>query len=128
MNNMSFSLTTDQVRDRSKNVTRRIGWWNLKPGDLVRACKKCMGLRKGEKVEELAIIRVVSVRAEPLRAMLDDRNYGLDEVAREGFKEDRFLCWPSTWVPWFCQTHKCTPDTIVNRIEFEYVKPKQENP
>lgn len=38
--NMSFALTTDQVKDRVKTVTRRNGWWFLKPGDIVNAVKK----------------------------------------------------------------------------------------
>ena len=50
--NMSFSLTTDQVRNRTKTVTRRLGWWKnkhgkrlLQVGDIVNACVKCMGLQ-----------------------------------------------------------------------------------
>lgn len=35
--NMSFALTTSQIRDRSKTVTRRFGWWFLVPGDQVWA-------------------------------------------------------------------------------------------
>ena len=43
--NMSFALTTEQVRRREKTVTRRRGWWFLKPGDIVTAVKKARGLR-----------------------------------------------------------------------------------
>lgn len=41
--NMSFSLTTQQMRDRTKTVTRRKGWEFLRTGDIVNACVKCMG-------------------------------------------------------------------------------------
>lgn len=57
--NISFALTTDQIRDRTKTVTRRKGWKFLKAGDTLNACVKCMGLRPGEQIERLAIIRVV---------------------------------------------------------------------
>jgi len=33
MRNMSFSLTTQQCREMTKDVTRRLGWAILKPGD-----------------------------------------------------------------------------------------------
>lgn len=52
-------LTTDQVRNRTKTVTRRLGWKFLQPGDIVNAVKKGMGLKKGEKVEVLGQIKVV---------------------------------------------------------------------
>ena len=63
---MSFALTERQLLDGSKTVTRRIGWKFLKPGDEVVAVRKAMGLKKGEKVERLATLRIVSVRRERL--------------------------------------------------------------
>ena len=42
--NMSFMLTTEQVRNKTKTVTRRLGWWFLKPGEIVNAVEKGMGL------------------------------------------------------------------------------------
>lgn len=80
---MSFAHTTPQVLARTKTVTRRDGWKNLKPGTVLRAVDKCMGFRKGEHPRELAIIRVVSVRREPLSAITDD------DVVREGFGTGR---------------------------------------
>lgn len=81
-----------------------------------------MGLKRGEKIERLAIIRVVSVVFEPLRRLTDDLEYGFREIEREGFGDCEFLKWPSAWVPWFCSHHKgCTPETEVTRIEFEYL-------
>ena len=122
MRNMSFALTTSQILDGSKDVTRRLGWVFLKPGDLVRPVRKAMGLRPGEKLDVLRDpIRIVSVRREPLRMMTDDTEYGFEEVRREGFADHPDYRWPSTWVAMFCATHKgCTPDSVITRIEFSY--------
>lgn len=122
MRNMSFALTTNQVMMGSKDVTRRLGWLNLKPGDLIRPVMKCMGLKKGEKPVALRPpLRVVSVRREPLRRMLDDVDYGLAECQREGFGDHPQYRWPSEFVTMFCATHRgCTPETTVTRIEFAY--------
>ena len=38
--NMSFMITKEQVRNRTKTVTRRLGWAFLKPGDIVNAVEK----------------------------------------------------------------------------------------
>ena len=40
MRNISFMLTTQQFRNRTKTVTRRMGWWNLKPGDILMGVEK----------------------------------------------------------------------------------------
>jgi hypothetical protein len=122
MRNISFMLTQQQIRARTKTVTRRVGWGALKAGDMLRGVEKGMGLKAGEKVKPLATIRVVSVRAEPLSAMTANLDYGFDECAKEGFGEDPSLRWPSEFVKFFCGSHRgCTPDTVVTRIEFEYV-------
>lgn len=76
---MSFAMTTQQLVDGTKTVTRRHGWKNLKVGARLRAVHKAMGLRRGESPHVLAVIEVVSVRREPLNAITDD------DVAREGF-------------------------------------------
>ena len=51
--NMSFSMTTEAIRDRSKTVTRRLGWSFLQPGDLLWAVEKGMGLKKLAKLRDL---------------------------------------------------------------------------
>ena len=108
---MSFMLTTEQVRNKTKTVTRRLGWWNLQPGEMVNACVKCMGLKKGEKIEKICQIRIISTRAEPLDAITQD------EVIREGFPEwDR-----RQFVTMFLDHNNCAFGEIVNRIEFEYI-------
>jgi len=120
--NMSFALTTAQILDGTKDVTRRLGWVFLKPGDLIRPVRKCMGLRPGEKLDVLRDpLRIVDVRREPLQMMTDDIEYGFEEVRREGFAGHPEYHWPSTWVAMFCATHKgCTPATVITRIEFAY--------
>lgn len=85
--NMSFSLTTDQVRRREKTVTRRFAWWDLQPGTLLWAVVKAMGLKRGERVERICPIRVVSAAPEPLSRLLEDPEYGAAEARREGFPE-----------------------------------------
>ena len=44
MRNISFSMTTEQVRRREKTVTRRLGWSDLKPGTILQAVEKAQGL------------------------------------------------------------------------------------
>jgi hypothetical protein len=120
--NISFSLTTAQVRAEKKTVTRRMGWNFLKAGDVLNACVKCMGLKKGEKPEVICRIAVVSVRREPLTALLENIDYGFKETALEGFPHLHPYSWPSAFVEFFCASHKgCTPMTAVNRIEFKYL-------
>lgn len=109
--NISFALTTDQIRNRTKTVTRRLGWKNLKAGDVLNACVKCMGLKKGEKPERLGQIRVVDVRREPL-----DGPYSMRESIREGFA----FSWPE-FVAMFCEHMGGDPSQEVTRIEFEYL-------
>lgn len=112
---MAFSLTTDQIRKGTKTVTRRMGWQKLKPGQEFCAIVKGMGLKPGEKVVRLAILRCVSNRCEPLANMLTEK----DAAAKEGFPD-----WsPHQFAAFFCKTHTgCTPHTKIQRIEFEYVR------
>lgn len=119
---LSFALTTPQFLDGSKDVTRRMGWLKAKAGDELCAVKKCMGFRPGESVERLGVIRLVSVRREPLRAMLDDLYYGFDETRREGFPEGHPYHSPNLFVAFFCGSHKgCQPDSFVTRLEYEFL-------
>jgi len=60
---MSVSLTLDQVRDRTKTVTHRAGWLMLKPGDRLTLCRKVMGRRRGEPLDRIADVEVLTVRA-----------------------------------------------------------------
>ncbi len=118
MRNMSFALTEQQVLDRIKGVTRRMGWLMLQPGHLVQPVRKGMGLQPGEKIVRLGPpIRIVSAHREPLRKMLDDIGYGSRECVLEGFVKMH----PVDFVEMFCKTHRgCAPQTIITRIEFSY--------
>jgi hypothetical protein len=112
---MSFSMTTEAVRDRSKTVTRRLGWWNLQPGTILQAVEKAQGLEKGEHVKPICVIRVVSVHPEDLR----DIKFYANDTAREGFPELS----PWQFVEMFDKANGCGIAARVNRIEFEYVAP-----
>jgi hypothetical protein len=127
MRNMSFALTTAQILNRSKTVTRRSGWKTLQPGTLIQAVKKGIGLKPGQKVEKLAVLRVLSVRREPLRRLVEDFTYGLAEVAREGFTDHPSVKGsPDCFVDFYRNAHHAsdrpTLDDDVTRIEFEYVE------
>lgn len=115
---MSFALTTKQILDRSKTVTRRTGWAFLKPGDLVQAIEKGQGLKKGEHVKKLAVIKVESLDREWLTDIVL-RPDSLEEVAREGFPEMK----PDAFVDLFAEANsvRAGEDVQVNRIHFSYV-------
>ncbi len=112
MRNISFMLTTDQIRNRTKTVTRRLGWKSLQPGTRLMGVVKGMGLKPGETVERLGEIVVVSATREPLNAITRE------DVAREGFPHRDV----ADFIRMFCEHMDCEPDAEVTRIEFEYVK------
>ena len=114
MRNISFTLTTAAVRERRKTVTRRLGWTDkLKPGDILQAVEKAQGLKKGEHVKPICLIRVVSVRREWLT---DIGLYDPSETAREGFPE--LTKWQ--FQDMFSKANGLKMNVQVNRIEFEY--------
>lgn len=113
MRNISFMLTTDQFRNRTKTVTRRLGWQNLKTGDMLMGCKKCMGLKPGEKIEKLGPIRVVSAWRQRLDAMIGNDN----EAVLEGFPN----LTAAEFVAMFCKHMNCKPDQTITRIEYAYL-------
>lgn len=79
-----------------------------------------MGLRKGDKVEPLGLIRVVSVRRERLDELVNPARpgYGDEEMRREGFPGMD----PQDFMLRFFVAD-INPDDFVTRIEFEYVNP-----
>lgn len=111
---MSFALTEPQLMDGTKTVTRRVGWKNVKPGQLIQAVRKGMGLKKGEKAHKLCVIRVKAVSREPLFLGISSNH---EDLKREGFP------WmsPIEFVNFFCDANQCRHDTEVTRIEFERV-------
>lgn len=120
---MAVSLTEDAVRARTKTVTRRLGWLMLKPGDRLTLCRKVMGRRKGEPLERLAEVEVVSVRRERLWDITDE------DIEREAVPPHHFTeHWtdngqptPDAWIQWFAEEMRCAPDALVTRIEFRYI-------
>ncbi|MCH8999630.1 MAG: ASCH domain-containing protein [Proteobacteria bacterium] len=109
--NMSFSMTTGPFRARTKTVTRRFGWWFLKPGDVVCGVVQSRGLKKGERVVRLGLIRIVSTRAEPLNAIT------AAELVLEGLPDTS----PRAFVDRLCARCRVPPHEPANRIEFEYL-------
>jgi hypothetical protein len=118
---MSFALTTEAIRAHTKTVTRRLGWAFLKTGELVQPIVKGQGLKKGERVETIGgPIRIIGIRREPLWFMGRPR-YGAEEVVREGFPQMT----GQEFAAMFCRANGVTLDTMVTRIEFEYVEETQ---
>lgn len=113
MRNMSFFLSTEQFKKRTKDVTRRTGWGQAKPGDVVMGCRKCQGIKRGT-LERLGPIIFKSVKSEKLSEIQD---YPQSEIEREGFKgKDAF---------WFIAHMRDSigvpPTAIVQRIEYGYL-------
>lgn len=109
--NMSFSLTTEQFKAGTKTVTRRLGWKFLKPGDFVWGVEKAMGLKPGESIKRLGMIRIVDVRRERLLDITEA------DVRREGFPHMT----PFEFIHMFCQHMGVDPTEAVTRIEFEHL-------
>lgn len=130
---MSVAMTQQQVRDRTKTVTRRKGWWLdkhgrhlVKAGDHLVLVDRVMGFKKGERATVLAEVEVVSVRREPLGYVLlkrppsapRARDYGRDEMVREGFPGMD----PLTFVDrYFSKAQGITAAEDVTRIEWRYL-------
>ena len=108
---ISYALTTQQVRDRTKTVTRRIGWDNVQKGELLQGAVKCQGLKKGEHPERLSVVRVLDARRERLNTITQA------DVILEGFPDMT----PKEFVRMFCQHNACKPTKVITRILFEYV-------
>lgn len=109
--NMSFAMTIDQFKARTKDVTRRLGWWQLRPDTVIWGVEKAMGLRKGETIQRLGLIKIISTRSEPINRIAQE------DVIREGFPD-----WtPQQFIEMFCEHHQVTPEQPCNRIEFEHI-------
>ena len=113
---MSFAETQIQIRNKTKTVTRRMGWYFLKIGDILLPVNKVMGFKKGE--HPIAIqcpIRIINIRKEPLWWITPE------DCIKEGFPDLS----PEAFIKMFCRINaakKCTRNSIVHAIEFEYTK------
>jgi hypothetical protein len=87
----------------------------VKPGDMLTLCRKVMGRRKADGTVDplvrIAHVEVVSVRREPLSSI------GPGETALEGFPNMT----GGAFVEFFCEAMRCTPDTLVTRVEWRYL-------
>lgn len=108
MKSIAFSHTEQQLVDGSKDVTRRLGWRDLKPGKILRAVRQTMGLKFGETQFKLGYIKVVKVN----RERLDEIKKA--DVKREGFPDMT----PAEFVKMYCKSFRCTGSRKVTRIEF----------
>lgn len=109
---MAVALTEAAVRDRTKTVSRRLGWLFARPGDRLALCVKVMGRRRGEALVRLAAVELVDVRREPLAAITPD------DVAREGFPG-----WTARQFIDFYTAAMHVPETVtVTRLEWRYLE------
>lgn len=111
MRNMSFALTKGPYRARIKLVTRRLGWWDVYPGEILCGVERVMGFKKGERIARMGLIEVLGSGGEPLQAITKA------EVVLEGFPD-----WsPEQFVEFFCRANKVQPTVTVNRILFRHI-------
>lgn len=108
MRRISFNMTQDQIRDRSKSVTRRLGWRNAKVGERLLGVDRL----RSKDAKALAIVEVVRVNREPLNSITDE------DVAAEGYPGRS----PEWFVDKFCKAMKCPATQAVTRIEFRYAE------
>lgn len=118
MRNISFALTTEQFRNRSKRVSRRVGWEFLEGGEQLRGVVKSQGLKKGEHPVPLGVIYVDLAHRERLDRMTDDLEYGRREVILEGFPDMT----PAEFVAMFCAHNKIRPIDRITRIAYSYIE------
>jgi len=114
--NISFMMTTEQVRNKTKTVTRRDGWDFVKVGDILQGVEQCQGIPKGGSMVKLHRIRVTGTRWEPLDRLLKEPEYGKAEMILEGFP--RFT--PMQFVTMYLKGAIDKASKEVNRIEFSY--------
>lgn len=110
MRRISFAKTTQQIRDRTKTVTRRLGWWDLKKGTFLLAVDKGRGLKKGQKAEILGVIEVTSATSVTLSTISQA------DVIKEGFPGMT----PKAFVEMFVERLGGEPKSTVRRIEWKY--------
>lgn len=114
---MSCALTIEQVRARTKTVTRRAvdTWAALDVGDELVLIEKGMGLRKGERHVVLAVVEIVSVSVEPLGSI------SAADVTREGFPDMSVDDFCRMWLISHKHRHDDNPNAVLcRRIEWEY--------
>lgn len=117
MSNMAFSKSIQAMREFRKTVTRRYGWANVKPAQIVQAVEKGQGIPRGEHVVPIHEIQLLTPRWERADLMITDQAYGEREVILEGFPELS----PKEFVQMLCEMNKKRPDELVHRLEFRHL-------
>lgn len=112
MRNMAFSMTKQQIYDKTKTQTRRFGWRFAKLGMRVCVVEKCQGIGKGNTIVRICVIEVVSTRWEPLNVITQQ------DVIDEGFPH----LTPDEFVRMLADPKHLAYDVEVNRIVFKYVE------
>lgn len=109
---ISVALTKERVLDRSKTVTRRKGWVNVKVGDELQPVDRIMGFKKGERPKKIGgPVRVVSVRRERLEVM------PVEDLALEGFPRATLEQFHALYI----QANGGDERQFVTRIEWVYL-------
>lgn len=73
---------------------------------------------KGDKIEKICQIRIISARRERLDDIYYTITYGPKEMIREGFPEMT----AREFVKRFCKINLCQSYVLVTRILFEYIE------
>lgn len=120
MRHMSFALTQNEYVSRIKDLTRRDGWTNLKPGDSFVGVDRVMGFQKGEHPVKFHPSVCISNAPEPLNDIVK-RPFrdGHFEVAREGFPA--WIGNETEFVKLYVKCNGGPEDKIINRIEFRHI-------
>jgi hypothetical protein len=108
---ISCAMTIRQIYARLKTETRRLGWLDVKPGDLLQFVDRTMGFKKGEHPNPVAIVVVTAVRREKLSRIKKTA------CVAEGFP----ALHPSQFVRMFRKNMNCGPGTEVTVISFKYI-------
>jgi len=109
---MSVAHTEQSVRDRTKTVTRRLGWRNLRAGVDLDLCRKVMGRKAGEPLERIARVHVTAVGRERLDRITDE------DALREGVAG---VSTAAEFVAFYADAFGAEPSTPVTRIAWRYV-------
>ena len=107
---MSFRWTEQQLVAGIKTVTRRLGWWKVRPGDQLLAIRQWQELPKGSHQHILGSILIRGARPERVKDITPD------DVVREGFPDmttDQFIAF-------FCRGHRISPLHVINRIHLAF--------
>ena len=108
------------LRAKVQTVLRLVGDYSrLKPGDQLDAVTESWMVRCPTKIVPIARIEVVSVRKEPLRALLSNSAYAETEMTLEGVPRSVSV---KTYVARFISRYSSLQlDSDVTRIEFKYL-------